>query len=129
MRVAVILIAILTGCAALAPVDAIDPRFQACGGTRDNTDATVTFTARDYHEHFPLMGKAPELESDESAFAVVFGQGKEPPIPLLPPLMQGNVPVAPPPDAFHRTVCIYVGRPPDGVMNVYGDVDVAVLLP
>jgi hypothetical protein len=89
----------------------------------------VAFTARQYHDHFPLMGMAPELESDDPAFAVVFAEGKEPPIPLLPQLRPADDPAAAAPDASHRTVCIYVGVPPGGAMNVYVDVDVALLLP
>jgi hypothetical protein len=118
---------ILTGCAAIAPVDAGDPRFEACGGALDSVDATVAFTARDYRDHFPLMGEAPELDSQDPAFAVVFAEGKEPAIPLQPRLQRGDQPA--PPEPSHRTVCIYVGMPPDGVTNYYADVDVALLLP
>jgi hypothetical protein len=99
---AILVAALLTGCAALAPVDADDPRFEACGGTEGNVDATVAFRARDVRDHFPLMGEAPELESDDPAFAVVFAEGEGPPVPVT-----GQV------------------RP---VTNVYVDVDVAVLL-
>jgi hypothetical protein len=122
--------AVLTGCAAMAPVDAADPRFEACGGAVDSVDATVAFTARDYREHFPLMGKAPELDADAPAFAVVFAEGAAPRIPITGQLRRGDQHAAPPPaKAEHRTVCIYVGMPPDGVMNYYVDVDVALLLP
>jgi hypothetical protein len=126
---ALLFVALLTGCAALAPVDAADPRFEACGATVDAVDATVAFTARNYRDHFPLMGRSPELESDVPAFAVVFAEGAELAIPLQPALRPGDQEAAPPPEAPHRTVCIYVGMPPDGVMNYYVDVDVALLLP
>lgn len=126
---ALLVAAFLAGCAAIAPVDATDPRFEQCGGAVDSVDATVAFTARDYHDHFPLMGEAPELESDDPAFAVVFAEGAGPPIPLLPPLRQGDDAAPPAPEQSHRTVCIYVGQPPDGVMHVYVNVDVALLLP
>ena len=124
---AILGVVLLIGCSAVAPVDAGDPRFGECGGRVDSVDATVAFTARDYRDHFPLMGKAPELDTDDPAFAVVFAEGAEPPIPLLPQRpRQGD---APPPDSMHRTVCIYVGMPPDGEINWYVDVDVALLLP
>jgi len=126
---AAILVVLLTGCAVLAPVDAADPRFEACGGEMANVDATVAFTARDYRDHFPLMGRAPELDSQDPAFAVVFAEGKEPFIPLLPQLRPDDQPAPPAPEPSHRTVCIYVGMPPDGVTNYYADVDIALLLP
>lgn len=125
---AFLLVALLTGCAAIARVDAGDRRFEACNGTKATVDATVAFTARDYLAHFPLMGKSPELESDAPAFAVVFAEGERPPVPLLPQLRPDGA--APPaPEQSHRTVCIYVGQPPDGEMNIYLNVDVALLLP
>jgi hypothetical protein len=125
---AILIGAVLTGCAAIAPVDAADPRFEACSGTVDTVEATVAFTARDYHDHFPLIGRAPELESDDPAFAVVFAAGAAPPIPITDQLQRGDQQAAPA-EAEHRTVCIYVGEPPDGVTNFYVDVDVALLLP
>jgi len=127
---AILIIALLTGCAAIAPVDAADPRFEACGATVNAVDATVAFTARAYHDHFPLMGEAPELDVDAPAFAVVFAEGAAPPIPITGGLRPGDQQDAPPPpEQDHRTVCIYVGQPPDGVRHVYVDVDVALLLP
>lgn len=125
---AILLAALLTGCAAMAPVDAADPRFEVCGGAVDIVDATVAFTARDYRDHFPLMGLAPELDLDAPAFAVVFAEGVEHRIPLHPQLLRaGHLPE--PSDGPHRDVCIYVGRPPDGVPHHYVGVDVALLLP
>jgi hypothetical protein len=73
--------------------------------------------------------RAPELDSEDPAFAVVFAEGKEPTIPLQPPLRRDDLPGMPPPEGQHRTVCIYVGQPPAGVTNYYVDVDVALLLP
>jgi len=128
MRAATLVVALLTGCTVVAPVDAGDPRFKACGATVESADATVAFTARDYHDHFPLMGISPELESDDQAFAVVFAEG-QPPIPITGQLQPGDHEEAPPPEAGHRTVCIYLGQPPDGVTNFYFDVDVALMLP
>ena len=125
---AIVILGLLTGCTAIAPLDAADPRFEACGGAIDSVDATVAFTARDYRDHFPLMGEAPELEAEDPAFAVVFAEGKDPPIPVIGPLRPGDQQAAPP-DPEHRTVCIYVGMPPDGVANYYIDVDVALLRP
>jgi hypothetical protein len=126
----VLIAALLTGCAAIAPVDAADPRFEACGGTVDIVDATVAFTARDYLDHFPLMGRSPELESDDPAFAVVFAEGKAFPGMVTSPLRPGDDQARPEPaDQPHRSVCIYVGRPPEGDRHVYVDVDVALLLP
>jgi hypothetical protein len=125
----VLLAALVTGCAAVAPVDAADPRFEACAGAVDTVDTTVAFTARDYREHFPLMGEAPELDTDDPAFAVVFADGAEVPIPLQPRLRGEDDPPPQPPDGNHRTVCVYVGMPPEGDVNWYVDVDVALLLP
>ena len=114
----------------MAPVDAEDPRFEACGATVESADATVAFTARDYHDHFPLMGKAPELDSDDQAFAVVFAEGIGPPFPITGgQLQRGDSEEASPPESMHRTVCIYVGKPPDGLTNFYVEVDVALMLP
>lgn len=113
----------------MAPVDATDPRFEACGGTVDSVDATVAFRARDYQEHFPLMGRAPELETDDPAFAVVFAEGAELPIPITGQFRPREDQPPPPEDSSHRTVCIYVGDHPDGVANFYVNVDVALLMP
>jgi hypothetical protein len=131
MRAATLVVALLTGCTVVAPVDTGDPRFKACGATVESADATVAFTARDYHDHFPLMGISPELESDDQAFAVVFAEGEGPPMAVYPQIELGDHDEPPPPaqDSPHRTVCIYVGQPPDGVVNVYVGVDVALLLP
>jgi len=124
----VLIVALLTGCAVVAPVDVADPRFEACGGTMETVDATVAFTARDYLDHFPLMGRAPELEMDEPAYAVVFAEGHG-----FPGARTGQLrprdDAAAAPEPSHRTVCIYVGRPPDGDRHVYVDVDVALLFP
>jgi hypothetical protein len=38
---AVVFAALLTGCAVVAPVDAADPRFDACGGDIDSVDVDV----------------------------------------------------------------------------------------
>jgi hypothetical protein len=130
MRAALLVAALLTSCAVVAPVDAGDPRFESCGATVEAADATVAFTARDYHDHFPLMGNSPELESDDQAFAVVFAEGEQPPFPITGGRLQrGNRQEAPPLEAVHRSVCIYVGQPPDGLTNFYVDVDVWLLLP
>jgi len=129
MRAALLVVVLLTGCAVVAPVDDADPRFEACGGAMTTVDATIAFTARDYRDHFPLMREAPELDSEDPAFAVVFAEGKEPFIPLQPQLQRDDQPAPPPPKRSHRTVCIYVGVAPDGVTNYYADVDVALLLP
>jgi hypothetical protein len=131
VRAIAVLVVLLTGCAAAVPVDADDPRFEACGGTAGTVDATLDFVAREYHDHFPLMGRSPELETDDPAFAVVFADGEGPPMAVHPQLELGDhdeLP-QPPQDSPHRTVCLYVGQPTDGVVNVYVDVDVALLLP
>jgi hypothetical protein len=129
MRATLLTTALLTGCAAIAPVDPADPRFAECHGHVETVDATVAFTARDYQEHFPLMGRAPELEVDAPAFAVVFEEDAGP-IPIVGGLQAPDAQAGEAPDgATHRTVCIYVGQPPDGEGHVYFDVDVALLLP
>jgi hypothetical protein len=129
MRATLLVVSLLTSCAAIAPVDAADPRFEECHGHVDTVDATVAFTARDYQDHFPLMGRAPELEVDTPAFAVVFEEGGGP-MPITGQIPRpGDEPPVEPAESRHRTVCIYVGQPPDGEGHVYFDVDVALLLP
>jgi len=102
------------------PVDRSDPRFAQCGGDRDAL-AAFPLDASDYRLHFPRMGLSPELEGGGQAFAVVFG----------PDYVPATVGFAQPPPAEDDTryVCIYVGRPPGGDLNIYGPVDVSGLRP
>jgi hypothetical protein len=116
--------ALLTGCSLVAGVDMADPRFAACGGTADNAEAAFPFVASDYHEHFPFMGRSPELEVEAPAFAVVFVEGHE--VAHHRPFIRGALPPEP---STGRFVCVYVGIPPAGDRYVYARVDVAVMAP
>lgn len=67
------------------------------------------------------MGKAPELEGGGLAFAVVLG-------PNYVPATYGGGQLEPAREGT-RFVCIYVGMPPGGVLNIYGPVDITGLRP
>ena len=111
----------LAGCGQLPfyPVVRDDPRFQECGG---NADVLAAFPmhAADYADHFPALGRAPELDIDADAFAVVHGPD------WVPGTFGGAAPKA---EAGTRYVCVYVGLPPNGVRNVYGPVDITDIRP
>ena len=83
--------------------------------------AAFRLRASDYATHFPAMGRAPELETDTDAFAVVHGPD------YVPSIFGGRAAPRPPPGT--RYVCIYVGMPPDGQRNVYGPVDLTGMRP
>jgi hypothetical protein len=120
IRIAVCLV--LAGCSALWPVNRADPRFAACGGNEDNAEAAFAFVAREYRQHFPLMGHAPELETDGPAFAVVFAANYQPVI------IGGPLGANPGPPTTSRFVCVYVGVVPTGNSNLYG-VDIMGMQP
>lgn len=103
------------------PVVATDPRFTACSGTtfRDQVIAAFPFIAADYRRHFPNMGRSPELEVDQPAFAVVFEEGLQPPGVLG--RLNRSSPAASP---SGHMVCVYVGEAPDGEPYYYVDVDI-----
>jgi hypothetical protein len=113
---------LIVGCSTLPlhPVDRTDPRFAECGGDREAL-AAFPLDASDYSLHFPAMGKAPELEGASQAFAVVFGPDYE-------PATYGPGDPEPAADGT-RYVCIYVGEPPGGTVNIYGPVDISGLRP
>ena len=103
------------------PIVMSDPRYAACGGQAmpDQVIAAFPFVAADYQRHFPRMGRSPELEVDEPAFAVVFAVGVQPPSLFVRP---GHSPVS---SAAGHTVCVYAGQPPDGSTMTYVNVDIA----
>lgn len=104
------------------PIIASDPRFAACGGGMGDGDQVIAafpFVAADYQRHFPNMGRSPELEVDQPAFAVVFEEGLQPP-GVLGRLIQPSPAASP----SGHMVCVYVGEAPDGEPYYYIDVDI-----
>lgn len=104
-----------------------DPRFQRCGGG-DGSGVLTAFPmahARDFRQHFPGAGRAPELGVEDSAFVVVF-EGFHP---------FGVSGAAPPPGTTwpprsltpgSHDVCVMVGDDPETAqMNMYTDVDLS----
>lgn len=126
MRWVVVLAIFVVGCNLVSPLNRTDPRFQACGGSDDNAEAAFPFLARDYRQHFPRMGRSPELEIDAPAFAVVFVEAFDPPR-LGGPLRVGVERARSEPNG--RWVCVYVGMPPNGTPNLYGGVDTTGMTP
>ena len=138
---AVILVAIALGAFLLAP------RFGSVGGSRDGTpmngeaptwnvelarcgaslatalDAFPMEHARDYRLHLPAMLLSPELDVDDTAFVVVYGE--------MQPFGGGGA--APPPgqtwaprslDPGHHDLCILVGADAaTAELNIYAYVD------
>lgn len=102
-------------------IDRSDPRFAACGGNDEVSAAFAFEAASDYREHFPRMGRAPELEVADPAFAIVYDED-------YVPAVFGGV-AAGPAVPGTRHVCVYVGQPPNGTHNVYGDVDITGMEP
>jgi hypothetical protein len=109
---------LVVGCAPLPifPVDRTDERFAECGGDAEAL-AAFPLDASEYLEHFPEMGRAPELEVGGPAFAVVFG-------PEWVPATYGGGQAEPAPPGT-RYVCVHAG----GVRNVYGPIDISDLGP
>lgn len=103
------------------PVVATDPRFAPCSGTtfRDQVVAAFPFFATDYQRHFPNMGRSPELEVDQPAFAVVFGEEVQLP-DVLGPISQPS----PQASSSGHMVCVYVGEAPHGEPYYYVNVDI-----
>ena len=97
-----------------ADLDADDPRFAECFGDdfREHVIAAFPFAASLCRDHFPRMGLSPELDVDRQAFAVVFAEDW-PGVPRAAPAEEGR-----------NHVCVYVGRPPDGELHLYGNVDI-----
>lgn len=123
------MVALLSACG-LVPhlIDAADPRFAACGGQAETVVAAFPFRADQYRDHFPEMGRSPELEVESDAFAVVFDFDYR---PLMGgPLVGNDAPAAafPPPRTGH-VVCVYLGAPGQGNTYLYGDVDIAWMRP
>lgn len=129
MRILVPLVALLAACGLVPhPVHAADPRFAACGGQADGVVAAFPFRADQYHDHFPEMGRSPELEVDSEAFAVVFDLEYRP-ATMGGPLMGNDAPAVPPPPPIGHFVCVYLGGPDQGSTYLYGDVDIAWMRP
>jgi len=124
---ALIGLGLLTACTAIVGMDRADPRFAECGGTADNAAAAFAFIARDYKRHFPFMGRSPELEVDAPAFAVVFVEGHQVATFGLRQQAEHQAPAGD--STTGRFVCVYVGTPPGGAYNIYGNVDVSVIAP
>jgi hypothetical protein len=121
MRLGLAPLLLLAGCAFLIehPIDSADARFAACGGVGNDVVAAFPMRAADYKLHFPKMGIAPELDVDESAFAVVFGEDVRLPI---------GADGADEEPGTHF-MCVYVGSPPTGTPNWYGGVDITGMNP
>ena len=102
------------------PIMASDPRYAACSGTtfQDQVIAAFPLVAANYQRHFPNMGRSPELEVDQPAFAVVFNER------IQPPGVLGGVNQSPPAASpSGHMVCVYVGEAPRGEPYYYVDVD------
>lgn len=90
-----------------------DPRLDAClAGLGTVEFAFEMRQARDYRRHLPAMGRSPELEVDDPAFALIFAAG-------VSGIGGGGNPA--PTQPGHRAVCVLVGTSP----NLYTDVDIA----
>ncbi len=93
-----------------------DPRMDACFAGAGSVEFAFEMRhAREYSRHLPAMGRSPELEVDDPAFALIFAPG-EPRVPI------GGAPGASPEPTQpgHRAVCVLVGDSP----NLYTDVDI-----
>ncbi len=97
-----------------------DPRLASCFGGAGEVQYAFELThARDYQRYLPNMLLAPELDVDDPAFVVVFGQGVRPNIGILgAPGISTGPQTAPP--ASHRYVCVFAA----GFPNLYSDVDI-----
>src|SRR5918992_5372768 len=124
------MVALLAACG-LVPhmIDAADPRFAACGGQAEMVVAAFPFRADQYRDHFPEMGRSPELEVESDAFAVVFGLDIRP-LTMGGPLVGNDAAAAAfPPRRPGHVVCVYLGAPGQGSTYLYGDVDIAWMRP
>jgi hypothetical protein len=121
--------ALVAGCGVMShPVDAADPRFAACGGQADTVIAAFPLRADEYRGHFPEIGKAPELEVETDAFAVVFDLDYQPAI-MGGQQPRDDVPAVEPPPPTGHFVCVYLGEPGQGDTTLYADVDIAGMRP
>jgi hypothetical protein len=111
---------VAAGCSLLSPypVDRSHPGFSACAGEATGVIAAFPIRrARDFWKHFPAAGRAPELETDDPAFVVVY-DGLDP-FPHTGGL-RGPGETAPPRQRRSGVtdLCVFVG----GSTNVYSDV-------
>ena len=111
--------------ACLAPRDlqGRDPRIDFCPIGDNRVEAAFAIDrARDYREHLRLMGRSPELETDEPAFVVIFEGPGDFVVQQAPPGPGGVAkPPAAPGSPSEWLVCVIVGTSP----NVYTGVDIA----
>jgi hypothetical protein len=106
-------------------VAAQDPRLEQCGANIPGNKVLTSFElprARDFWSRFPTAGRAPELETDQPAFVVVFNgpashfvvgtwiAGQDPDVRL---------------GLSEKTVCVVAGSE----VNVYANVDMAGFRP
>jgi hypothetical protein len=106
--------AVLAACALLR-----DERGAACGHMDQPIAAQVAMAhARDYQQHFPRMGRAPELEIDAPAFAVAFAGALSMGTTGGPaPNGAGGAPARPQPP-LTGVVCFVVNGSPTYYVNV-----------
>ena len=119
------------GCSVLGyPIDRGDPRFRGCAGDLANVRAAFAIAAaRDYAQHIPLMGRAPELEtSNAPAFVVVFDTTWPGGVAIAPPA-EKHLEDRPSLEPGLHDVCIWVGAPGSGGPTVYGGVNTTGLTP
>ena len=93
-----------------------DPRMDACFAAAGSVEFAFEMRhARDYQRHLPAMGRSPELEVDDQAFALIFAPGDL-------RVGAGGAPGASPEPTQpgHRAVCVLVEDSP----NLYTDVDI-----
>ena len=79
--------------------------------------------ARDYRTHIPRMGRAPELETDDPAFVVIFrGSVTLPEVGAPPPAGSGDAPVSQGSGvaavAETGVICVVTDGQPDFYTNV-----------
>jgi len=110
--------------ACLAPreLQGRDARIDSCPIGDNRVEAAFAIDrARDYREHLPLMGRSPELETDEPAFVVIFEGPGDFVVQQAPPGAGGvAVPPAAPTARSEWLVCVVVGTSP----SVYTDVEI-----
>jgi hypothetical protein len=129
VRILIPMVALLAGCGPVPhPINAADPRFEACGGQADTVIASFPLRADQYRDHFPEMGRSPELEVEADAFAVVFDLDYQPAM-MGGPLLRHDVAAARSQPPTGHFVCVYLGAPGKGDINLYGNVDIAWMGP
>lgn len=119
--VGVLFVAVVAGGVAAAR----DSRLDLCPTVRNKVLASFEIAqARRYQEFIPEMLRSPELETDSSAYVVIFDGPATLDVAGAPPGVDDNGAVIseePAPAAYDGVVCVVV----DGTPTVYVNVDLA----